>query len=49
MNALQTKPTFDDSLSRFVEVLLPIVGKQALENGLILRDASGRLAFIAEQ
>lgn len=48
MNAL-SEPHFDDSLSHFVAVLLPILGREYLENGLILRDASGRLALIANR
>lgn len=43
----ETKPTrFDDSLLRFVEVLVETLGNTPLEKGWVLRDASGRLAFI---
>lgn len=49
MTETHAEPRFDDSLTRFVEILRPILGAELLENGLILRDASGRLALIAEQ
>ncbi|SMF93458.1 CobQ/CobB/MinD/ParA nucleotide binding domain-containing protein [Methylomagnum ishizawai] len=40
---------FDESLAAFVAALLPILNKETLETGWIIRDASGRLAFIADK
>lgn len=36
---------FDDALPQLVRTLLPLIGKDALQKGVILRDASGRLGF----
>jgi cellulose biosynthesis protein BcsQ len=39
---------FDDSLPRMVECLRSALGREALETGVILRDASGRLTFFSK-
>lgn len=38
---------FDESLASFLKALLPILGKELVQTGWILRDSSGRLAFVA--
>lgn len=38
---------FDDSLPRLTETIRQILGENALERGVVLRDASGRLSFFA--
>jgi cellulose biosynthesis protein BcsQ len=39
---------FDDSLPRMVGQLASALGREELENGVILRDASGRLTFFSK-
>jgi cellulose biosynthesis protein BcsQ len=39
--------SFDNSLPAFVECLLKFIDKDVVQDGVILRDASGRLAFFA--
>lgn len=36
---------FDDALPQLVQTLLPLIGKGELQEGVVLRDASGRLSF----
>jgi hypothetical protein len=38
---------FDESLSAFVGAILPALGRDAVEHGYVVRDANGRLVFIA--
>lgn len=38
---------FDDSLPRLVETVAAVLGDEALGTGVVLRDATGRLAFFA--
>ncbi|XQA77851.1 ParA family protein [Xanthomonas sacchari] len=40
---------FDDSLPALVDALLPLLGADALEQGTVLRDATGRLCFFCTQ
>lgn len=40
---------FDDALPKLVDILLKSADKAFVEEGVILRDASGRLSFIARQ
>lgn len=42
-------PLFDDSLPRLVATLSSLVGRDFVESGTALRDASGRLTFIADR
>ena len=42
-------PLFDDSLPRLVETLSRLVDSNFVEAGTVLRDASGRLSFIADR
>jgi len=39
---------FDDSLPAFVSILVSALGKEAVEAGSVLRDASGCLSFISD-
>jgi MinD-like ATPase involved in chromosome partitioning or flagellar assembly len=41
-----TTPFFDDSLPRLAETIVETLGANALDNGVVLRDAAGRLAFV---
>jgi MinD-like ATPase involved in chromosome partitioning or flagellar assembly len=38
---------FDNSLPRLVDTIVAHLGESALEQGVVLRDASGRLSFVA--
>jgi cellulose biosynthesis protein BcsQ len=40
---------FDDSLPRLVETLTSLAGRDFVEGGTVLRDASGRLRFVANR
>lgn len=40
---------FDDSLPALVTVIAEALGRDTLENGVVLRDATGRLAFFSSQ
>lgn len=42
-----TKTRFDNSLTIFVLTILDIIGLDAINTGSVLRDATGRLAFIS--
>ncbi|RYF25336.1 MAG: hypothetical protein EOO23_09050, partial [Comamonadaceae bacterium] len=42
-------PLFDDSLLAMVETLEGLAGKKFVEDGTVLRDASGRLSFISNR
>lgn len=43
------QPYFDDSLSAFVAALKPLLDRTIIEAGVVLRDASGRLALITPE
>lgn len=47
MNQETPIPRFDDSLALFVSAIAGVLGKRIVEEGKVLRDASGRLAFIS--
>jgi len=47
MNQETPIPRFDDSLALFVSAIASVLGKLIVEEGKVLRDASGRLAFIS--
>src|SRR5271165_5747514 len=40
---------FDDSLPRLIEAVRRTLGDQAWQDGTVLRDATGRLSFVAAQ
>lgn len=42
-------PLFDESLSRLVATLTDLAGSEFVEKGTALRDASGRLSFVADR
>lgn len=44
-----TRVVFDESLPRLVEVIAEQLGQQTLEQGLIVRDSSGRLFFLSPE
>jgi Flp pilus assembly CpaE family ATPase len=46
MNDEKAKPRFDDSLAAFADALSSVLGDEAINTGSVLRDATGRLAFI---
>lgn len=43
------KIRFDDSLPAFVDVIVGHCGEEAFKNGVVLRDATGRLAFFSAE
>lgn len=43
------KIRFDDSLPAFVDVIVNHCGEEAFEKGVVLRDATGRLAFFSAE
>lgn len=49
MSEEKTDVYFDESIPAFVGIIAPILGKKRIASGWILRDASGRLAFIADE
>jgi hypothetical protein len=44
--SVSNSPFFDQSLPRLVQTIIATLGAEALDDGVVLRDASGRLAFI---
>jgi cellulose biosynthesis protein BcsQ len=44
-----TKITFDNALPRLIDTLVTLVGTEFVETGIVLRDSSGRLAFVADR
>ncbi len=44
-----TRVVFDESLPTLVEVIVGQLGQDALEQGLIVRDSSGRLLFLSSE
>lgn len=47
MNMGMAFPRFDDSLAIFVHTLIGVLGRGEVQDGWVLRDATGRLTFIS--
>lgn len=45
----QQRTTFDTALPRFAEAICSALSPDILKNGVVIRDATGRLAFIADE
>ncbi|MDD2878069.1 MAG: hypothetical protein PHT60_13275 [Acidiphilium sp.] len=46
---MMPNPLFDDSLPQLVATLTSLAGRNFVEGGTVLRDASGRLSFVANR
>ncbi len=46
---METPVRFDDSLEKFVSVILKTIGDDAFHGGKVMRDAYGRLGYVSSR